>query len=358
MSSTERTDKMAKTGRLSGSTRALVRFVGSSIQTKNQIIAALAVLDKPIATWESEYLDKLYRDLRAMLEIEERFRALEYKLRTIQESLELFLDLVRHPAGAVPRGDDRVPDRPRDRARAVQGRMMVPPSGKPFDVDVDHPGAQRAARDRPRRRACADALRAPHRGGGQRLRRRHRPRRRGRGRVGGGEPRLGYGAACLRGVAHLSVLPRPPDAVVFMAADGSDDPTEIPAILGPLRENLFDLVIGSRVLGKDRLGSSQKAGNLVAVNLIRAIYGHKYTDLGPFRAIRYPALVALGMRDGGHGWLVEMQVKALKVGLRIAETPVSYRPPAPRGGLGERVRETVGTGTKVLFQIFRHSTAR
>lgn len=89
----KRTDRMAATGRLSGSTRDLTRFVGSAIATKNQIIAALAVLDKPAATWESEDLDKLFRELREMLEIGERFRALEYKMRTIQETLELLLDL-------------------------------------------------------------------------------------------------------------------------------------------------------------------------------------------------------------------------------------------------------------------------
>lgn len=172
------------------------------------------------------------------------------------------------------------------------------------------------------------------------------------------EPRLGYGAACLRGVAHLSTLPQPPDVVVFCAADGSDDPAEIPNLVQPLREGVFDLVIGSRALGHDRLASKQKAGNFVAVNLIRAIYGHKYTDLGPFRAIRYPALIALGMRDAGHGWLVEMQVKALKIGLRIAEVPVSWHPNGGRRALGAKMRETLGTSGKVLFHVFRHSTAR
>jgi len=88
-----RTDRMARTGRLPGSIRDLTRFVGSSISTKNQIIAAMAVLDKPAATWESEQLDRLHRELRDMLEIGERFRALDFKLRTIQETLELFLDL-------------------------------------------------------------------------------------------------------------------------------------------------------------------------------------------------------------------------------------------------------------------------
>jgi uncharacterized Rmd1/YagE family protein len=88
-----RTDKMAKTGRLWGSPKDLTKFVGATISTKNQIIAALSVLDKPAATWESESLDRLYKDLREMLEIDERFRALEYKMRTVQDTLELFLDL-------------------------------------------------------------------------------------------------------------------------------------------------------------------------------------------------------------------------------------------------------------------------
>jgi uncharacterized Rmd1/YagE family protein len=89
----QRTDKMARTGRLWGSAKELTRFVGATISTKNQIIAALAVLDKPAVVWEHESLDRLYRDLREMLEIGERFRALEYKMRTIQDTLELFLDL-------------------------------------------------------------------------------------------------------------------------------------------------------------------------------------------------------------------------------------------------------------------------
>ncbi len=87
------TDRMAKKGRLSGSPRDLMKFVGSSIATKNQIIAALAVLDKPAVTWEAEPLDRMYNHLRSMLEIDERYKSLEYKLRTIQETLELFLDL-------------------------------------------------------------------------------------------------------------------------------------------------------------------------------------------------------------------------------------------------------------------------
>ncbi len=124
-----------------------------------------------------------------------------------------------------------------------------------------------------------------------------------------------------------------------------------------MRENLFDLVIGSRVLGQGKLNPGQVAGNFVAVNLIRAIYGHRYTDLSSYRAIRFPALIALGLSDGGHGFLVEMQVRALKTGLRIAETLVAYHPPddSHRGGFGTG---TLGQSAKVLFQIFRHSTTR
>src|SRR5262249_13080692 len=151
---------------------------------------------------------------------------------------------------------------------------------------------------------------------------------------------------------------RPPDAVVFIAATGCDDPTDIPRLVQPLSENLFDLVVGSRVLGQAPLNSGQKAGNLVAPSLIRAIYGHRYTDVSPFRAIRHPPLVALGLRDPGYGFLVEMQVKALKVGLRIAECPVTYTPAGRRESALRTLRGTVGASAQVLFQIFRHSTAR
>jgi glycosyltransferase involved in cell wall biosynthesis len=172
------------------------------------------------------------------------------------------------------------------------------------------------------------------------------------------EARLGYGAACLRGIAHLSTLPRPPDVVVFCSGSGADDPREIAGLIRPLRENLFDLVIGSRVLGTQPLNAGERAENFVTTGLIRAIYGHRYTDVSPFRAIRYPALVALGLRDAGHGFLVEMQVKALKVGLRIAETPVTHRAPLRPRALSEKMKGTLGTGAKALFQILRHATTR
>jgi glycosyltransferase involved in cell wall biosynthesis len=168
------------------------------------------------------------------------------------------------------------------------------------------------------------------------------------------ESRPGEGAACLRGIAHLATLPKPPEAVVFLAADGSDDPAEIPTVVRPLDESLFDLCIGSRVLAHARLTAAERAGNFVAIHLISAIYGHKYSDVPTFRAIRYPALVALHMRDEGLGFWVEMQVKALKLGLRVAEVPVTRRAPGKPRGLRGRAR----TGAEVLYPILRHSTAR
>lgn len=168
------------------------------------------------------------------------------------------------------------------------------------------------------------------------------------------ESRVGYGSACLRGIRHLASLPIPPDIVVFLSGDGSLDPAEIPILIHPLKESVFDLVIGAPAPAP-RI----ELDSLVAVHLIHAIYGHRYTSLGRFRALRYPALVALGLRDAGHGWLVEMQVKALKIGLRVAEVPVTMRQGGRRPrSLPEQLRKAAGAGGKLVFQIFRHATAR
>jgi glycosyltransferase involved in cell wall biosynthesis len=176
------------------------------------------------------------------------------------------------------------------------------------------------------------------------------------------EEQRGYGAACLRGVRELLAQPVRPDVVAFMDADFADDPSELPWLLEPIRAGSADLVIGSRTLGQVEPGSialQQRVGNRVAVSLIRGIYGQKYTDLGPFRAIRWPALIALGMGDTGNGWLVEMQVKAARVGLRIAEVPVSYRRRVSgHSKISQTVRGTVGASYKIIFTILRHATAR
>jgi glycosyltransferase involved in cell wall biosynthesis len=176
------------------------------------------------------------------------------------------------------------------------------------------------------------------------------------------EAQRGYGAACLRGVIEVTALPRPPDAVVFLDGDYSDEPSELPWLLEPIRAGTADLVIGSRALGEAEPGSlmiQQRVGNRVATSMIRAIYGQRYTDLGPFRAIRLPALVALGMSDTGYGWTVEMQVKAARGGLRIAEVPVSYRRRVGgRSKISSTIKGTVGATYKILFTILRHAPSR
>ncbi len=158
--------------------------------------------------------------------------------------------------------------------------------------------------------------------------------------------RRGFGAACKRAVNHLAALPKPSDVVVFLAADGSDDPAEIGSLVGPIQRDDAELVIGKRD------GAASRLGQAVALRLIAAIYRHRFEDLGPFRAIRLPALVALGMSDSGSGYNAEMQVKAVRLGLSIIEIPVSWRCPDGSG------QERLGSTSKLLFHIIRHATAR
>lgn len=138
------------------------------------------------------------------------------------------------------------------------------------------------------------------------------------------EPERGYGAACLRAIA---ALPPTTSAVAFMQADSSEDPAEAVRLLAPITDGRADLVIGSRTLGHADPGSllpHQQFGNTVATVLIGWLYGRRFTDIGPFRAVRYSSLARLGMADRNYGWTVEMQVKAIQKGLRIEEVPVSY----------------------------------
>ena len=170
------------------------------------------------------------------------------------------------------------------------------------------------------------------------------------------EPNVGYGAACRRALDHLEALPRPPDAVAFMAADGSHDPADLTSVLDPLSRDNAELVVGVRhVEGRVRSGARAR----VALGLISAIYRHRFEDLGPMRAIRFPALVALAMADRGDGWDVEMLVKAVKMGLHIVEVPVANRPREEAGSRGPReLIDSVGTTSRVLFRILRNAAAR
>jgi glycosyltransferase involved in cell wall biosynthesis len=170
-------------------------------------------------------------------------------------------------------------------------------------------------------------------------------------------PRRGYGSACLAGLAWLRAN-RPPDAVVFLDADLADDARELPALLAPLAGGQADLVIGSRTLGRRERGAllpQARAGNLVACAMIRLLYGHRYTDLGPFRAIGWGALERLGMRDPDFGWTAEMQVKALRAGLRVSEVAVSYRKRPGRSKISGTVSGTLRAGHKILWTVAKYA---
>jgi hypothetical protein len=173
-------------------------------------------------------------------------------------------------------------------------------------------------------------------------------------------PRRGYGSACLAGLAWLRAH-EPPDVVVFLDADGSDFAVEVPLLLAPIAAGHTDFVVGSRVLGRREPGAlmpQARAGNFVACLLIRLLYGHRYTDLGPFRAVRWPSLEALGMADPDFGWTAEMQVKALRGGLRVAEVPVSYRRRVGVSKITGTVGGTLRAGHKILWTVLRHAGPR
>lgn len=162
----------------------------------------------------------------------------------------------------------------------------------------------------------------------------------------------GYGAAC---AGALTLLADDVDLVVFMDADGSDDPAEIPLLLQPIVSGMADLVIGSRALGTVERGAltpQQRFGNWLATRLIARLYGHRYTDLGPFRAIRRDLLDRIGMRDRRYGWTVEMQVRALQLGARVSEVPVRYRKRVGKSKISGTVRGVVLAGYWILRTIF------
>jgi glycosyltransferase involved in cell wall biosynthesis len=167
--------------------------------------------------------------------------------------------------------------------------------------------------------------------------------------------RRGYGSACLAGIAALEASP--PDVVVFLDGDYSDHPEEMPDLLAAIDRGA-DLVIGSRTLGRREPGAllpQARFGNLLACFLIRVLYRYRYTDMGPFRAIRWDALRRIRMRDRDFGWTCEMQVKALREGLRIAEVPVSYRRRVGVSKITGTVSGTLRAGWKILWTILRYA---
>ena len=164
------------------------------------------------------------------------------------------------------------------------------------------------------------------------------------------EPRKGYGVACLAAMATLSQ----PEVVVFLDGDYSDYPGEMDRLVDPILEGRADMVLGSRVLGDAQVGAllpQQRFGNWLSCTLIRAMWKHRYTDLGPFRAIRRDSLDRLGMADQNFGWTVEMQIKALRHGLRVEEAPVSYRPRIGESKVTGTVSGVFNAGVKILYTI-------
>ncbi len=167
----------------------------------------------------------------------------------------------------------------------------------------------------------------------------------------------GYGVACLKGLASIGNT----DIIVILDGDHSDYPDQIIRLVEPIVAGNADFVIGSRVLGIREDGAltpQQYWGNKLAVFLIDRLLGYKFTDMGPFRAIRFESLKSLGMTDKDFGWNVEMQVKAIRHGLRIMEVPVDYRRRIGTSKISGTISGTIEAGSKIIFSIFKYAFCR
>ncbi len=173
------------------------------------------------------------------------------------------------------------------------------------------------------------------------------------------ELRRGYGFACLAGIAYADAKQGEdrPDIIVFIDGDYSDFPDQMGDVVRPVIDSNYDMVIGSRSLGNREKGAMQPQqlfGNWLATTLIRLFYGVKYTDLGPFRAIKFDKLLELDMKDQTYGWTVEMQLKAAKRKYKVTEVPVHYRKRIGVSKITGTVKGTVLAGYKILYTIFRY----
>lgn len=168
------------------------------------------------------------------------------------------------------------------------------------------------------------------------------------------ELKRGYGQACLAGIAALNPST---NIVVFIDGDHSDHPEQLKKVVAPILSEEVDFVIGSRALGKRESGAMTPQafyGNKLACFLMKLFWGIKYTDLGPFRAIRFDALKKLNMQDTNFGWTIEMQIKAVEQGLNIKEVPVDYRRRIGKSKISGTVKGTVLAGEKILRTIFKY----
>jgi len=173
------------------------------------------------------------------------------------------------------------------------------------------------------------------------------------------EENQGYGFACLRGIEYAKT--KEPDVVVFLDGDYSDHPEEMPRLVDPILEDEADFVVGSRIRGDAEPGAllpQAQVGNRLACTLMKQIWGADYTDLGPFRAIRFRDLLALDMQDETFGWTIEMQIKAVEAGLRVEEVPVSYRRGIGPSKITGTLSGTVKASTKILWTIGRMAAAQ
>lgn len=180
------------------------------------------------------------------------------------------------------------------------------------------------------------------------------------------EDRRGYGYACLAGLDYLRCRDAgSPLVVVFLDGDYSDHPDELPSLVRPILRGDADFVLGSRMLGR-AMGRAEPGallpqalvGNRIACAVLRAVWGVRCTDLGPFRAIRWADLERLGMKDRTFGWTIEMQIRAAEAGLRLAEVPVSYRRRVGVSKITGTVSGTLRASTKILWTLLHYALTR
>ncbi|MDA9028590.1 glycosyltransferase family 2 protein [Flavobacteriaceae bacterium] len=172
------------------------------------------------------------------------------------------------------------------------------------------------------------------------------------------ELKPGYGNACLKGIDYIKQQKTDIDIVVFLDGDYSDYPEELSKIIAPILDNDIDFVLGSRVeklREKRAMQPQQIFGNWLATGLMRLFFKSKFTDLGPFRAIKYTTLLELKMEDPTYGWTVEMQLKILKKRFTYEEIPVKYRNRIGVSKVSGTVKGSIFAGIKILTWIFRYS---
>ena len=172
------------------------------------------------------------------------------------------------------------------------------------------------------------------------------------------EKRKGYGYACLKGLDYIANQPQKPEIIVFLDGDYSDYPSELTNIIAPIQQKNMDMVIGARVKKWREDGSMtlpQIFGNWLATTLMRLFYGAKFTDLGPFRAIKYEKLLQLNMQDKTYGWTVEMQLKAIKQNFTYVEVPVHYKSRIGVSKVSGTLKGAIFAGVKILGWIFKYS---